>query len=186
MSRLIFAINVTVDGCCDHTQVIPDEELHSYYRDLIDGSDGILFGRATYELLASHWPSVAKSARGPEAEVTFARVATEKPKYVFSRTRDNCSWENSFGVNGHIAEQVSMLKQQHSGYLVLLASPSLASSASRLDLIDEYRLLVQPIVAGRGPTLFHNVGDRRDLKLVNVQRFNSGVAAMTYVPVISR
>jgi dihydrofolate reductase len=143
ISRLIFAINVTLDGCCDHTEVIADDELHQFY------------------------------ATGSQAEGDFARTITKRPKYVFSHTLKQVEWKNSFLMKGPPADEVSKLKQKHQKDLVVLASPGFAATLSRLGLIDEYQLLMQPIMAGHGPTLFQDVGGSRNLKLIASKKFNS-------------
>jgi len=100
MGRLILQMNVTLDGCCDHTQVIADEELHQYSEDMMDQSDGLLFGREIYQLMESAWPAIASNSTGPQFLVDFARKLDRKPKYVFSRTLDQVSWQNSFLLKG--------------------------------------------------------------------------------------
>jgi len=182
MSRVIFAINVTLDGCCDHTEVIADDELHKFYADLLARSDGVLFGRVTYELLESYWPSVARDASGSQAEVDFARTITKRPKYVFSHTLNQVKWTNSFLMKGQLSDELSKLKKKHRKDLVVLASPGFAATLTRLGLIDEYQLLIQPIMAGHGPTLFRDIGGSRNLKLVASKKFSSGVVLLKYVP----
>ncbi len=182
MRRVILSINVTLDGCCDHTEVIADDELHRYATDLLDDSDGVLFGRVTYELFESYWPSVASSASGTKAEVDFARKLNYKRKYVVSRTLDKIQWKNSFLIKGDLAHEVSKLKQEDGNDIVVLGSPGLASALARLGLIDEYQLLVQPILAGRGPTLFQGISERLNLKLVETRSFSSGVVMLRYAP----
>src|SRR2546428_4501903 len=104
MGRLIVSMNVTLDGCCDHTQVIADEELHHYASELLDQADAALYGRLTYQLMERFWPAVARSGAGPQAIVEFARKLDCKPKYVVSRTLDQVSWQNSFLLKGPVAE----------------------------------------------------------------------------------
>lgn len=109
MGRVILQMNVTLDGCCDHTQVIADEELHQYAVEMMDQSDGLLFGRVTYQLMERSWPAIASSGVGPQAIVEFARKIDRKPKYVVSRTLDHLSWQNSFLLKGPVAEEVAQL-----------------------------------------------------------------------------
>ncbi len=185
MARVILSINVTLDGCFDHTEVIADDELHRYATDLLDDSDGVLFGRVTYELFERYWPAVSRTGSGAAAEVAFARTLNNKRKYVVSRTLDRVQWENSFLIKGDLAREVANLKDETSSDLVVFGSPGLASALARLFLIDEYQFLVQPILAGRGPTLFQGLGGRLHLKLVGTRRFNSGVVLHRYAPVRS-
>ena len=182
MKRLILSINVTLDGCCDHTEVIADDELHRYAANLIEDSDGVLFGRVTYQLFEIYWPSVASSGSGTSTEVDFARKLDSKRKYVVSSTLGKLEWRNSSLIKGELAYEVTKLKQGNGKALVMFGSPGLASALARLGLIDEYHFLVQPIIAGRGPTLFQGTGQRFDLKMIGTQSFGSGVALLCYTP----
>ncbi len=182
MKRLILSINVTLDGCCDHTEVIADDELHRYAANLIEDSDGVLFGRVTYQLFESYWPSVASSGSGSKTEVDFARQLNSKRKYVVSSTLDKLEWRNSFLIKGELAYEVTKLKHDNGKALVMFGSPGLASALARLGLIDEYHFLVQPTIAGRGPTLFQGIGQRLNLKMIGTRSFGSGVAMLRYIP----
>lgn len=181
MGRLTFEMNVTLDGCCDHTQVIADDELHQYATDLMDAADGLLFGRVTYQLMESAWPAVASSGTGPQAMVDYARKLDRKPKYVVSRTLDQVPWQNSFLLKGPLADEVRKLKDAE-GKNLLVGGLGLASALAGLGLIDEYHLLVQPIVAGHGPRLFDGIHERLNLQLVDTRRFGSGVVVLRYTP----
>lgn len=152
MGRVILEMNVTRDGCCDHAQVIADEELHQYATDLLDQSDAALFGRVTYQRMERSWPAVASSGTGPRAIVDFARKLDRKPKYVVSRTLKQVSWQNSFLLKGPVTEAVGQLKAEGKTLLVT-GGPGLGSTLAQLGLVDEYHFLVQPIVAGHGPRL---------------------------------
>ena len=179
MGRLILEMNVTLDGCCDHTQAIADEELHQYATDLLDQSDALLFGRVTYQLMESSWPAVASSGTGPQAIVEFARKIDRKPKYVVSRTLDRVSWQNAVLLKGPVAQEVVRLKEEGKTLLVS-GGPGLGSSLAQLGLIDEYHFLVQPIVAGHGPRLLEGIRDRLHLRLATARTFSSGVVVLRY------
>ncbi|MCD1261528.1 dihydrofolate reductase family protein [Paenibacillus athensensis] len=181
MGRVILMMNVTLDGCCDHTQVIADEELHRYTADLMDQSDGGLFGRTIYQLMESTWPAIASSGEGPEFLVDFARKLDRKPKYVFSRTLDHVSWQNAYLLKGPVSEEVPKLTAEGKTLLVN-GGPGLGSTLAQLGLVDEYHFLVQPIVAGRGPQLLGGISGRMKLKLTETRTFGSGVVLMRYVP----
>lgn len=181
MGRLIVEMNVTLDGCCDHRQVIADEDLHQYATDLLDQSDAALFGRVTYQLMESSWPIVAASGTGPQAIVDFARKLDRKPKYVVSRTLDQVSWQNTILLKGPVAEEVARLKAEGKTLLVA-GGPGLGSTLAQLGLVDEFHFLVQPILAGKGPRLLGGIHARLDLKLVDTRRFGSGVVALRYTP----
>lgn len=181
MGRLIVEMNVTLDGCCDHTQVIADEELHQYATDLLDRSDALLFGRLTYQLMERSWPAVASSGTGPQAIVDFARKIDRKPKYVVSRTLDQVTWQNSFLLKGPVYEEVAQLKEEGKALLVT-GGPGLGSTLAQLGLVDEYHFLVQPIVAGHGPQLLGGIHNRLNLKLAETRTFGSGVVLLRYTP----
>ncbi|MDG0790475.1 dihydrofolate reductase family protein [Cohnella ginsengisoli] len=182
MGRLILQMNVTLDGCCDHRQAIADEELHQYSEDLMDQTDGGLFGRKIYQLMESAWPAIASSGEGPPYMVDFARKLDRIPKYVFSRTLDHLSWQNSFLLKGPVSEEVPKLLAEGKNLLVN-GGPGLGSTLAQLGLVDDYHFLVQPIVAGAGPRLLEGITERLNLKLTDTQRFGSGVVALRYVPV---
>jgi dihydrofolate reductase len=177
MGHVTLQMNVTLDGCCDHTQVIADEELHSYATELLDQADAALFGRLTYQLMEGAWPAVASSGAGPEAIVDFARKLDRKPKYVVSRTLAQLSWQNAFLLRG--PEDVARLKAEGKRLLVT-GGPGLGSTLAALGLVDEYHLLIQPIVAGHGPRLLEGIHSRLDLKLAGTRTFGSGVVLLRY------
>lgn len=182
MGNLTLSINVTLDGCCDHTEVMADEELHHYAINLVEKSDGLLFGRVTYELFERYWPSVAAAGTGTKAEIDLARKLNDKRKYVVSNTLGKVAWENSFLIKGDLADEIPKLKQGDGNDLVLFGSPGLASSLALLGLIDEFQFLVQPMVAGRGPRLFQGIGRKLDLTLLWTGSFRSGVVLLCYAP----
>lgn len=181
MGRLILSMNVTLDGCCDHTKVIADEEMHRQAIDHLDHNDGLLFGRVTYQLMEGFWPSVDSTGAGRKDVVDPARKLGEKPKYVISSTLDQVPWQNSFLLKGPLSEEMSKLKQEGKT-LVVLGSPGLALALARLGLIDAYELLVQPIVAGAGPRLFEGMGEGLKLRLTQTRRFGSDVVLLRYAP----
>lgn len=182
MGRVILMMNVTLDGCCDHTQVIADEELHQYAMDLMDQSDGLLFGRKIYQLMESSWPTIADSGVGTQFEIDFAHKISEKPKYVISRTLNHVTWQNSFLLKGPVSEEVLRLMAEGKTLLVN-GGPGLGSTLAQLGLVDEYHFLVQPIVAGCGPKLLGGISDRLNLKMTETKLFGSGVVLLRYIPV---
>lgn len=180
MGALIFSINVTIDGCCDHTEVIADDGLHRYAAVLLDAADAVLLGRTTYQLFEKSWPSVAREGSGTPAEVDFARRLDDKRKYVASRTLDKVQWRNAVLLEGELSDEVARLKREHRRKLVVFGSPGLATALSRLGLIDEYQLLIQPMLAGHGPKLFQDIR-KADLKFAETRRFKSGVVMLRYM-----
>lgn len=179
MGLLTFAINVTLDGCCDHREGIADDELHDHFTQLMDAAGAMLWGRVTYELMESAWPSVARDENAPSATREWARKLEAKPKYVVSASRHDFPWNNTFRLEGELREAVTRLKEK-TPQGVLVGSPTLASALHRLGLIDEYRLVVHPVIAGHGPTLFQGLEPSRRLELVSTERLKAGQVAMHY------
>ena len=162
MRKLIAAINMTLDGFCDHTAMIADEEIHQHYNELLSNAGTLIYGRTTYQLMESYWPSVVKNPTGNKPTDEFAVLIDNISKIAFSRTLKNVDWKNTKLKKEVIKEEVLELKQQ-TGKNILVGSPSLIVALTQLDLIDEYQLGVQPIVLGSGLPLFKNVKDRVNL-----------------------
>jgi dihydrofolate reductase len=179
MGLLTFALNVTLDGCCDHREGIGDDVVLRYYTRLMDAAGGMLFGRATYELMESAWPAVARDPKAPPAFRTWARKLEAKPKYVVSTTRRDFPWSNTFLVEGDLRGAMVALKRRTPRGL-LVGAPALSAALEQMGLIDEYRVAVHPVLAGHGPTLFAGLSPSRRLKLVDVKRLKSGVMALHY------
>jgi dihydrofolate reductase len=179
MGLLTFALNVTLDGCADHREGIADEELHDYFTQLMDSAGAMLFGRTTYELMEGHWPAVARDEKAPRAMLEWARKLEAKPKYVVSASRHDFPWNNTFRIEGDLREAVTQLKNK-TPEGVLVGSPTLSAALERMGLIDEYRIVVHPVLAGHGPTLFQGLERSRHLELVSTSRLKSGVIATHY------
>ena len=179
MGLLTFALNVTLDGCYDHREAIADDELHRYFTRIVDAAEAILFGRVTYELMESAWPAVARDEKAPRAMRAWARKLEAKPKYVVSASRRDFPWNNSFHVEGDLLGAVTQLKER-TPQGVLVGSPMLSAALERLGLIDEYHLVIHPVLAGHGPYLFQGLESPRHLDLVSTTRLKSGVTAMHY------
>ena len=180
MRKIIAAINMTLDGFCDHTAGIADDELHQHYTDLLNNADTILYGRITYQLM-EYWRTVLEDPSDEKSMNDFAIAIDRLPKIVFSHTLKNVEWESANLANRDIEEEVLELKQQ-SGAAVLVGSRSLIIQLMKLNLIDEYQLCVHPVIAGKGLPLFENVSDRTVLKLVKTKTFNSGAIILYYEP----
>ena len=181
MGLLTFSLNLTLDGCVDHREGIADEETHAFFTRLMDGSGAMLWGRVTYEMMESYWPAVARGdVEAPTAMREWARKLEDKPKYVVSSTRKDFPWTNSRHVAGDLRTGVQKLKDATPDG-VLLGSGRLAAELDRLDLIDEYRLLVHPRIAGHGPTLYESglPGTRR-LERISVNALRNGAIAVHY------
>jgi dihydrofolate reductase len=181
MGRLTFSINVTLDGCVDHREGIADDETHAFFTRLMDEAGAMLWGRVTYEMMESYWPAVAGGAvDAPPALREWAVKLEAKPKYVVSSTRTDFPWTNSHHIAGDLRSGVQQLKDATPDG-VLLGSGKLAAALDRLGLIDEYRLLVHPRIAGHGPTLYEGgLPATRRLELISAEPLRNGAVAMHY------
>lgn len=181
MGLLTFSLNVTLDGCVDHREGIADDETHVFFTRLMDESEALLWGRVTYEMMERYWPAVARGDEdAPPAMREWAVKLEAKPKYVVSSTRADFPWTNSHHVVGDLRTGVQQLKDATPGG-VLLGSGTLATELDRLDLIDEYRFLVHPRIAGHGPTLYQGgLSSTRELELVSARSLRNGAVAVHY------
>ena len=181
MGLLTFSINLTLDGCVDHREGIADDETHAFFTDLMDEAGAMLWGRVTYEMMEAYWPAVAGGAvDAPPAMRAWADKLEAKPKYVVSSTRSDFPWTNSHHVAGDLRAGVQRLKDATPNG-VLLGSGKLAAALERLDLIDAYRFLVHPRIAGHGPTLYESgLPATRRLELLSATPLRNGAVAMHY------
>lgn len=181
MRKLIAAINMTVDGYCDHTAGIADDETHQHYTDLINSGGVLLYGRITYQLMEDYWPLLVKNPSGNKAYDDFAAAIDAIPKIVFSRTLQDLKWETARLATRGLEEEVLELKQQ-AGKDIFVGSPSLIASCTQLGLIDEYQLCIHPVILGKGLTLFKNIDDSVTLKLLKTKTFTCGAVIHYYEP----
>ncbi len=181
MRKLIAAINMTLDGFCDHTAGIADDELHQHYNELLSNADTILYGRITYQLMESYWPTIVKNPTGNKPTDEFAVLIDNISKIVFSRTLKNVDWKNTELKKEVMKEEILELKQQASKN-IFAGSPSLIVALTNLNLIDEYQLCVHPVILGTGLPLFKNINDRINLKLLKTKTFGSGAVTLYYEP----
>src|SRR5215831_1270635 len=180
MRPLRFSINVTLDGCCDHRAILADEDLHRHAVENLNQADALLFGRVTYEMMEAAWRPPARTGARPDWMEPFARTIDAAKKYVVSSTLDRVDW-NAELVRGDLGKAVQQLKRE-SGKGLLVGGVKLPQALAELGLIDEYEFMVQPRLAGHGPTLFAGLSKRIDLKLVSRLEFGSGAVAMRYEP----
>jgi len=182
MRKLIFAINITLDGCVDHTKQIGDDETHEYFTDLMGNVDLLLFGRKTYQLMVPFWPEVAKNQSMTEASNEFARTFVSLDKIVFSRTLEGAEDKNTRIVRTDPGDELLKLKQEQ-GKSMLIGGVSVSSQLIELGLVDEYRFVVNPIVAGEGRRLLEgvNLPEILQVKLVDSKIFKSGSVALRYL-----
>jgi len=180
MRRIIAAINTTIDGNCDHRAGIVDEEIHQHYADLLNNAGVVLYGRITYELM-QYWQDLAKNPSGEKSMDDFALVMDKVPKIVFSHTLENTNWDSAKLASRQLQEEILVLRQQP-GKDILIGSRSLILQLMKLNLIDEYQLCIQPVVAGNGLQLFENISDRIIFKLVKTKTFKGGAIILYYEP----
>lgn len=181
MRKLIAAINMTLDGYCDHTAISPDETIHDHYTALLNQAGVALYGRTTYQLM-EYWQTVLKEPTGNKAMDDFAIAIDRIPKIVFSHTLKALTWETASLATRSPEEEVAALKQEP-GKDIFACSPGLIVSLAQLGLIDEYQICVHPVVVGSGLPLFKNINNRINLTLVNTKTFDSGAIILYYVPV---
>src|SRR5437868_13796532 len=180
MRPLRYSINVTLDGCCDHRACIVDQDLHRHAVENLAQADALLFGRVTYEMMEEAWRRPAAAGERPDWMEPFARTIDAAKKYVVSSTLDRVDW-NAELVHGDLGEAVQRLKQEP-GRGLFVGGVKLPLALAELGLIDEYEFVVQPRLAGHGPTLFAGLSKHLDLKLVSRLEFGSGAVAMRYEP----
>jgi len=183
MRKIIAAINMTIDGFCDHTAGIPDDEIHQHYTDLLSNSGIILYGRITYRLM-EYWRTLLEDPSDEKSMNDFAIAINKIPKIVFSRTLKNVDWETARLANRRIEEEVLELKQSRNGGSkdILIGSRSLIIQLMKLNLINEYQLCVHPVIAGKGLPLFENINDRTVLNLTKTKTFRGGAVILYYEP----
>ena len=185
MKKVIAAINMTLDGFCDHTSGVPDEEIHQHYADLLRSADTVLYGRITYQLM-EFWRTVLENPTGDKAMDDFAVAIDNTPKIVFSHTLKNVDWKSAQLASQDLEKEVLELKQSRptlggSGSKdIFVCSPSLIVALTKLNLIDEYQLCVHPVIAGSGLPLFKNISEKITLKLIKAKTFSGGAVILYY------
>ena len=182
MRKLIFAINITLDGCCDHTKVIGGDEILEYHTQLLREVDLQVFGRKTYQLMVPYWPEVAKDPLETKASKEFADAFDSINKIVFSRSLDSAEDKNTRIVRADLQDEILKLKQEP-GKNILTGGVAIPSQLIELGMVDEYHFVVQPIVAGEGRRLLEGVSlqEKLQLKLVESKIFKSGCVALRYL-----
>jgi dihydrofolate reductase len=182
MRNLIYAINSTLDGCCDHTKQHVDEEKLEYFTHLVREVDLQVFGRKTYQLMVPYWPDVLKNQNETKTDTEFARAFVSTHKVVFSRSLDSAQDRDTRIVRGNLHDEILKLKQER-GKDILVGGVSLPSQLIELGLVDEYRFVVGPAVVGEGRRLLEGVSlpQKLQLKLVETKIFQSGCVALRYL-----
>lgn len=171
---------MTLDGYCDHTAGIPDEQIHQHYADLLSKADTVLYGRITYQLM-EFWRTLAENPSGEKSMDDFAIVMDKTPKIVFSHTLKTIDWKSAKLANRSLEKEVLELSQQ-AGKDIFVGSRSLIIQLMKLNLIDELQLMIHPVIAGSGLPLFENIKDRTILKLAKTKTFTNGAITLYYEP----
>jgi len=180
MAKLIAAMNMTLDGYCDHTAMIADDEIHDHYTDLLRSGGAVIYGRKTFQLM-EYWKSVLENPTGNKSMDEFAAAIDNIPKIVYSRTLESVDWKNAELKREIVKEEILELKE-HAAKDIFVGSPSLIVALGNLGLVDEYQLGIQPTVLGSGLQLFKNVEDRIDLKVLKTKTFGCGAVFFYYEP----
>jgi dihydrofolate reductase len=181
MRKVIAAINMTLDGICDHTAGIADEDLHQHYAQLLDNAGVILYGRTTYELM-QFWQPLLKKPSGKRSMDNFALAIDKIPKIVFSQTLTTTGWDSAKLATTEIENEVLALKQQP-GAAILVGSRSLIIQLINLNLVDEFQICIHPMVEGKGLPLFDEIKDRTVFRLLKTKIFDSGIIILYYQPI---
>src|SRR5690554_1168847 len=180
MRKIIAAINMTLDGICDHTVGLPDEEIHQHYTGLLGQGDAILYGRTTYQLM-EFWRTLLENPSDEKSMNDFAKAIDNIPKIVFSRTLENVEWKSATIADRDLNETVLELKQQP-GKDILVGSRSLIIQLLNSKLIDEFQICIYPLLEGKGLPLFDQINDKIVFKLVKTKTFSGGAIILYYEP----
>jgi dihydrofolate reductase len=182
MRSLIFAINITLDGCCDHTKSNGDDELLEYFTRLTREVDLLVYGRKTYELMVPFWPDVAKSHSMTRVANEFADTFDSANKIVFSQSLDRAAGQNTRIVRANLQEEILKLRQEQGGN-ILTGGVSVPSQLIELGLVDEFRFVVHPVIAGEGRRILEGIWLEQTsrLKLIESKAFKSGCVALRYL-----
>ena len=182
MRNVVYAINLTLDGGCDHTNGVPDDDLFEYSTHLVRGADLLVFGRKTYQLMVPYWPDVANNPSETKADREFAETFVSKNKIVFSQSLESAEDKNTKIVRTNLRDEILKLKHEQ-GKNILVGGVSIPSQLIALGLVDEYRFVVVPVIAGEGRRLCEGVSlpEKLRLKLVGSKIFKSGCVALRYL-----
>ncbi len=183
MSQIIYSLSVSLDGYIETPHraldwVMVDEALHTFFNDQAREMTAFLYGRRMYEIMAEYWPTADKDPSAPAYVVDFAHIWQEKPKVVFSKTLDEVGW-NGRVVRDNLAEEIARLKAYPGAYMGV-GGATLAATLIKMGLVDEFHLLVHPVVLGGGTPYFPPLANKMDLHLVETRTFDSGVVYLRY------
>lgn len=179
MRKIIFGINTTINGFADHSVGIVEAELHNFFSDLLDKVDAILYGRKTYQLMESYWPTACDDSGSTESEKRFADIINPVKKIVFSRSLKKVDWQNSELAEDDLVSTVKELKKQE-GKPIAVGSINIAGQLFKENLIDEFWFAVHPVISEKGPRLFEGINLDTRLKFLDSKKFSSGVIVLHY------
>lgn len=182
MRKLVYSINLTADGCCDHTKMTGIEDTLEFNVDLIGGAGLLVFGRLTYQMMVPYWPDIAANGSEDIGDIKFAKVFDSVDKLVFSRSLDKVEDKRSRIAGNSLQDEISKLKQQQGNY-ILVGGVGLPSQLIKLGLVDEFIFVVQPVIAGEGRRLLEDTSlqEKLSLKLIATKTFKSGCVALRYL-----
>ena len=181
MRKLIYGINISLDGCCDHTKFGGHKDVHNYFQELLENADLIIYGRKTYELMVPFWPEVAESQSMDETSNAFAKVFAGLKRVVVSKTLDVAGDPHTTVIRDNLKEEILKLKQQP-GKAISTGGVELPAKLIELGLVDEFHMVVHPVIVGQGRRLFTEMSlpENQDLKLIDTKTLSSGCIAMRY------
>jgi len=181
MRKLIYGVNLSLDGCCDHTRFGGADDVHDYFRELLEGADLVLYGRKTYELMVPFWPEIAKTQSMDETGNAFARVFAGLKRVVVSQTIDSVDDKQTTVIRDNLKEEILKLKQQP-GKAISTGGVELPAKLIELGLIDEFHMVVHPVFVGQGRRLFTEMSlpENQELKLAGSQTLSSGCVVLRY------
>ena len=185
MRKIVFLIHLSLDGFVagpngEMDWIVYNKEVAQYSYDLHDTTDTAIYGRHTYEMMEAYWPTVLSDPKSDEGDHQHARWLESATKIAVSSTLESVEWKNTLLIRDNLAEEFTQLKQAQGKDMWLLGSPTLAQSMMKLNLIDEYRINVNPVILGSGKPLFGELKHKKNLKLIEAKTFGSGVVGLRY------
>ncbi|WP_127507590.1 dihydrofolate reductase family protein [Paenibacillus humicus] len=187
MRKLVLFLHASLDGFVEGPNgemdigwISYDADLEKHAKEILSTADTVVWGRGTYEMMHNYWPSVPSNPSASQHERDHAEWIEKTAKIVFSTTLEKVEWNNSRLVNEDVEEEIKTLKQQPGKDMVILGSPMLAHHLMQLDLIDEYKITVSPVLIGKGLPLFQGLKEKINLRLIENKTFNSGAIGLVY------
>ena len=191
MRKVILSMQMTLDGFStgpnDEMDYLPPFTNEKMWKDLheemwknLESADTFILGRRTYQIWEKYWPAAATNPQSTESDKRFSRYADETQKIVISNTLDRVEWKNTKLIKNDIAEEVQKLKQQQGKNLIVAGGATVAQTMASLGLIDEYLIVVHPVILGKGKLLLKDLDVRQNLKLIGTRTFNSGAVELSY------